>query len=237
MPLFPADNIQRPTSRVCDSCHSVNFNIETKPVSEWKVGCAKCHSPGSTYVARPSQTNIINPARLHSVQATGVCMQCPSQGQPTTNPINEKYYDWPVHFEVGMDLRNFWKLEEHKLGEQTFTHFADGSSHKNRMQGNDYIQSAMYSPGVSCNSCHDSHGTLNNADLLKPAHTLCLECHGLKSPDGPRGATVEEHTHHAKGSTGNECVGCHMPKIAQQIADLNVRSHTFRFSHPAKPKP
>jgi hypothetical protein len=37
---------------------------------------------------------------------------------------------------VGLDLNKFWKLEEHKLGEATFTHFADGTAHKNRMQGN-----------------------------------------------------------------------------------------------------
>ncbi len=32
----------------------------------------------------------------------------------------------------------------------------------------------------------------------------------------------------------NECVKCHMPKIAQQIADVNVRSHTFKFLPPAE---
>src|SRR5438045_2795664 len=79
----------------------------------------------------------------------------------------------PVGFEVGMDLKNYWKLEEHKLGEQTFTHFADGTAHKNRMQGNDFLQSVMYTHGVRCNSCHDVHGTENSADLLKPVNTIC----------------------------------------------------------------
>lgn len=232
--FFPADNMQRPTSQLCDGCHSVNFNIQTKTPSEWNVGCEKCHGPGSAHVARPAQTNIVNPSRLNSMQATNICVQCHSQGQPLTNPINGKYYDWPVGFEAGMDLKQFWKLEEYKLGEQTFTHFADGSAHKNRMQGNDFVQSAMFTHGVACNSCHDPHGTPNNADLIKPANTLCLTCHGPNSPNGPRGATVQDHTHHAAGSAGNECVGCHMPKIAQQIADVNVRSHTFKFIPPAE---
>jgi hypothetical protein len=35
------------------------------------------------------------------------------------NPIEGKYYDWPVGFHVGLDLQNFWQLEEHKLGEQS----------------------------------------------------------------------------------------------------------------------
>lgn len=234
VPFFPPDNNGRPTSQLCDGCHSVNFNIQTKTVTEWNVGCERCHGPGSAHVARPAQTNIVNPSRLDSMQATNICIQCHSQGQPVANPINGKYYDWPVGFQAGMDLKQFWKLEEYKLGTETFTHFADGSGHKNRMQGNDFVQSAMYTHGVACNSCHDPHGTPNNADLIKPANTLCLTCHGPNSPNGPRGATVQDHTHHAAGSAGNECVGCHMPKIAQQIADTNVRSHTFRFIPPAE---
>ena len=234
VPFFPDDNMGRPTGQLCDGCHSVNFNIKTKTVTEWNVGCEKCHGPGSAHVARPTQTNIINPARLDNIQATNVCMQCHSEGRPLTNPINGKYWAWPVGFDVGKDLSNFWKLEEYKFGETSFTHFADGSAHKNRMQGNDFVQSAMYTHGLSCNSCHDVHGTANNADLLKPANIMCLQCHGPKSPNGPRGATIQEHTHHTAGSAGNECVGCHMPKIAQQIADVNVRSHTFRFIPPAE---
>jgi hypothetical protein len=41
-----------------------------------------------------------------------------------------KYYDWPVGFDVGRSLQDHWKLEEHKLGETTFTHFPDGTAHK-----------------------------------------------------------------------------------------------------------
>ena len=29
-----------------------------------------------------------------------------------------------------------------------------------------------------------------------------------------------------------KCVNCHMPKIEQTIADVNVRAHTFRFITP-----
>jgi len=233
VPFYPADNMQRPTGPLCDGCHSVNYNIQTKAVTEWNVGCEKCHGPGSEHVKRPSQGNIVNPARLDTIQATNVCIQCHSQGQPLSNPINGKYYDWPVGFQVGSDLKNYWKLEEHKLGEQSFTHFADGTAHKNRMQGNDFVQSAMYTHGVSCFSCHDVHGTENNADLLKPANVLCLECHGPNSPNGPHAASIEAHTHHKSGSAGNECAGCHMPKIEQEIADVNIRSHTFRFISPS----
>ena len=47
VPFYPADNMQRPTGPLCDGCHSVNYNIQTKTVTEWNVGCEKCHGPGS----------------------------------------------------------------------------------------------------------------------------------------------------------------------------------------------
>jgi predicted CXXCH cytochrome family protein len=134
---------------------------------------------------------------------------------------------------VGLDLKDFWKLEEHKLGETTFMHYADGTAHKNRMQGNDFVSSVMYTRGVTCFSCHDVHGTSHNADLVKPASDVCGTCHRANSPAGPHTSTVEEHTHHATGSAASECVACHMPKNAPEIANVNVRSHTFRFVTPS----
>lgn len=230
--FYPADNMKRPTGPLCDGCHSVNYNVQTKTVSEWNVGCERCHGPGSEHVRRPAPATIVNPGRLDSVRANDTCIQCHSQGQPLKNPIAGQYYDWPVGFHQGGSLKDFWKLEEHKLGETSFTHFADATGHKNRMQGNDFVQSLMYARGVTCFSCHDVHGTPNNADLIKPVKQLCTTCHGPNSPNGPHAASIEAHTHHQRGSAGSDCVACHMPKIEQTIADVNVRSHTFKFISP-----
>jgi len=91
----------------------------------------------------------------------------------------------------------------------------------------------MYTHGVTCASCHDVHGTRHNADLVRPASEVCLTCHGPKTPNGPHTASIEQHTHHRAGSTGSECVACHMPAIEQTIGDVMVRSHTFRFITPS----
>ncbi|MGI9071830.1 MAG: multiheme c-type cytochrome [Bryobacteraceae bacterium] len=74
--------MKRPTGPLCDGCHSVNYNIQTKTVAEWNVGCERCHGPGSLHVKRPSANNIINPARLDFVAANDTCIQCHSQGKP-----------------------------------------------------------------------------------------------------------------------------------------------------------
>ena len=231
---YPPDNMKRPTGPLCDGCHSVNYNIETKQVTEWNVGCERCHGPGSDHVRQPTARNVVNPSKLDFVRANDTCLQCHTQGQPRQNPHGGQFYDWPVGFHQGGRLSDFWQLEEHTLGQTSFTHFPDGTAHKNRMQGNDFVQSQMYKRGVTCFACHDVHGTANNADLIKPARDLCVTCHSPMSPNGPRAATIEQHTHHAVGSAGSDCVACHMPAIEQTIADVNVRTHTFRFITPGE---
>jgi predicted CXXCH cytochrome family protein len=225
--------MKRPTGPTCDGCHSVDYNIQTRQVVEWNVGCERCHGPGSAHVEHPTRGNILNPARMDYVQANDACIQCHSQGRPLTNPIEGKYYDWPVGYHVGLNLQDYWQLEEHTLGQLSFTHFPDGTAHKNRMQGNDFTQSVMYRRGVTCFDCHDVHGTGNYAQLRKPATQLCLDCHGPGSRNGPRTATLAAHTHHKDGSAGSECVACHMPRIEVTIPGVFVRAHTFAFITPA----
>jgi predicted CXXCH cytochrome family protein len=233
-PFYPLDNMHRPTGALCDGCHSVGYDIHTKQVAEWNVGCERCHGPGSVHITRPTRGDILNPAHIDYVAASDTCIQCHSQGQPLSNPIEGKYYDWPVGYLVGMKLAGYWRLANHSLGEQQgFLYFPDGTAHKNRMQGNDFVQSLMYRRGVTCFDCHDVHGTSNYAQLRKPANELCLDCHGPSSPNGPRTATIAEHTHHEDGSAGSQCVACHMPAIETEgPANTMVHAHTFRFITP-----
>jgi predicted CXXCH cytochrome family protein len=231
---YPSDNMQRPTGPTCDGCHSVNYDIHTKKVTEWNVGCERCHGPGSEHVAHPTRTNIQNPSQMDSFASNDTCIQCHSQGQPKTKLIEGKTYDWPVGYNVGKRLQDFWTLEDTTLGQTDFLHYADGTAHKNRMQGNDFVQSVMYEKGVTCASCHDVHGTENYAQLRKPAEKICLDCHSANSPNGPHVASIEEHTHHKAGSAGSQCVACHMPKIETQgVPGAFVSSHTFKFITPA----
>jgi predicted CXXCH cytochrome family protein len=233
--FYPPDNMHRPTGPLCDGCHSVGYDIHTKQVAEWNVGCERCHGPGSEHAANPTRANIVDPSHMDYVAASDTCIQCHSQGQPLANPIEGNYYDWPVGYNVGWKLGDYWKLEDHTLGAPTnFLYYPDGTAHKNRMQGNDFVQSVMYRRGITCFDCHDAHGTENYAQLRKPADQLCLDCHGPSSPNGPRTATLEEHTHHKDGSPGSQCVACHMPAIETEgPANTMVHAHTFRFIRPA----
>ena len=104
--------------------------------------------------------NIVNPDKLDFVRGNDVCMQCHSQGRPLTNPINGRYYDWPVGFICGQNASpttgNSKKL---KPGVTNFFQFADLTAHKNRMQGNDFVQSNMYHREMRCFDCHQVHSS------------------------------------------------------------------------------
>ena len=128
VPFYPAEQMARPTGPLCDGCHSTNYAIETKTVTEWNVGCEKCHGPGSAHAASLAASDIVNPAVLDEVRANDICIQCHSQGQPRENPIAGQYYDWPVGYLPGERLSEYWALEEHHLGEETFTHWPEGSA-------------------------------------------------------------------------------------------------------------
>jgi predicted CXXCH cytochrome family protein len=242
--LYPPHNRDHPTGPTCNGCHSVNYNIQTLSVTEWNVGCEDCHGPGSAHVKHPTSTNIVNPGNLNYVAANNVCIQCHAQGRPVGNPFGGKYFDWPVEFHEAISrdgfaaalnhLEDYWKLEPETLGQTSFYYYADGTAHKNRMQGNDYVQSLMYRHGVVCSDCHDVHGTSNPFELRMPPDRLCSECHAPDSENGPYTSTIEAHTHHKPGSPGSQCIACHMPKIETEgVPGRFVHDHTFRFVTPA----
>ena len=236
IPDYPESQMKRPTSALCDGCHSVNYNVQTHVPTEWNVGCERCHGPGSEHVKNPANYmhNIVDPARLDYVRANDDCIQCHSQLRPLSNPIHGVYYDWAVGYQPGNRLSRYVRLEDHRLGVTDFFYWADGTAHKNRMQGNDFVSSVMYTHGVTCFDCHDPHGSDNPDMLRKPANELCLTCHGPHSPNGPYGSSIEAHTHHPADGSGSQCISCHMPRVELQgIESFMIRAHTFRFISPS----
>ena len=172
----------------------------------------------------------MNPARLDYVRGNDVCIQLHSQGRPLKNPIEGRSYDWPVGYTAGDRLADYWQLEELKPGVTNFFQFTDLTAHKNRMQGNDFVQSNMYHRQLRCFDCHQVHSSAVS-NLPISGNTLCLSCHTKENPAGLHG-TVREHTHHAANSPGSQCTACHMPRIEQTIKDNYVAAHTFRFITP-----
>ena len=118
-------------------------------------------------------------------------------------------------FDVAKKLSDYWKLEEHKLGETTFTHFADGTAHKNRMQGNDYVTSQMYAHGITCFTCHDVHGTEHPAQSAETRAAVCASTATAQTRrTAPRADARSSTRITSRTAPAVECIACHMPKIA-----------------------
>ena len=137
--LYPPDNMQRPTGPTCDGCHSVGYDIHTKQVAEWNVGCERCHGPGSEHVARKSRDSIVNPARMDDVAANDTCIQCHSQGRPRTIPLEGKVLRLAGGLQRGAQAGRLLEARGSQARRDGLHYFADGTAHKNRMQGNDFV--------------------------------------------------------------------------------------------------
>jgi predicted CXXCH cytochrome family protein len=124
-------------------------------------------------------------------------------------------------------------LEYLKPGTTDFYQYADMTAHKNRMQGNDFVQSNMYHRQIRCFDCHEVHSNQNESNLVRVGNALCLGCHTKGNPAGLKG-TVSEHTHHRDKGPGSQCIACHMPQIEQTIKGSFVAAHTFRFISPVE---
>ena len=64
-----------------------------------------------------------------------------------------------------------------------------------------FVQSPMYRAGVVCGDCHEPHSLSLRAD----GNAVCTQCH---LPDR---FDVAAHHGHQPGTSGAECVACHMP--------------------------
>jgi tetratricopeptide (TPR) repeat protein len=90
----------------------------------------------------------------------------------------------------------------------------------------------LQSGKLHCVTCHTSSGRYRFKAEEK-ANDACISCHAERVRNAP------VHTHHKAGSTGNQCVSCHMPMTS--FARMNRTDHsmlppapsaTLRFQSP-----
>jgi predicted CXXCH cytochrome family protein len=221
---------KRSNFKLCAGCHSTGPDHYTQKWVELNIACESCHGPGKAHVEKPRLDNIVNPARLTVARSMDVCLSCHQAGKP---PGDE--YAWPVGYQPGMELSKFWKGFKPEEGKQTAEFWHNGTAHKNRVQGNTFLQSVMSHEGLQCTNCHESHGSRHRSLNVKSAETnaLCLTCHGPEKSPGPRYKVLSDHTHHEPLSAGSRCIECHMPKTGENSVTAEARNHTFNFISPA----
>lgn len=77
---------------------------------------------------------------------------------------------------------------------------------------------------LTCVSCHNPHETIGRrwTKTAKQDNESCIKCHEQFRDE----QTIAKHSHHPIGSSGSDCMNCHMPKINEGMGDM-VRTHTI----------
>ena len=224
---------------MCISCHTTGFEKRYDAAtdtfaSRWKevnVSCQACHGPGERHVqwARlradgkpaPEPAGERHGLSVNLKAATGkqqveACAACHSRRSELTaaalpgQPRLDHYL--PSLLTAGL---------YHADGQQLDEVFVDGS----------YRQSKMYGRGVACTHCHNAH----TGKLKLAGNAVCTQCHAPQAnasfPSAAGAFDTPAHHFHKQGSTGAQCVACHMP--AKTYMQIQPRpDHSLRVPRP-----
>ena len=213
-------------NHMCASCHSTNvhkgFDVTTNSYhttfSEIDVSCEACHGPGSLHVQLAESKSLFwDRKRGYALRSLGgdnsnaeihACAACHSRRAQLTQDDStyHNYYD---------------AYENELLGPETY--YADGQIRDEVYVYGSFIQSKMYHKGIRCSDCHDPHSERLKAE----GNQVCTSCHQHTAAkyDSPA------HHQHVVGSTGSQCVECHMPASPFMQIDWR-RDHSLRIPRP-----
>jgi len=200
----------------CGRCHTTDYDIGYDPDAgtyettwaERAVSCESCHGPGGAHVdhwrrREDGPDPIVNPAKLTVDRSNQVCGQCHAEGlmvDPGYRPGDDLFR----YFDVA-------GLEDDK-------HLYPDGRAKELIHN--FLPNEMTRCGpISCSKCHDPHGAGRPGDTHRDVrdNRMCTQCH----------EDVPEHSHHAPGSEGRSCVGCHMPQMVIEGGHGRVYDHTI----------
>ena len=196
------------------------MSLEQNNFKEPGVGCEACHGKGSWHAALPKtalfekRETIVNPAKLTMGVAVQICGSCHNRGKSTQS----KDAEWAVGYEPGKALEAYLKSTSFSGGDVKHV-YANEFSKGHHQQYIDWVQSKHAKEGVTCTSCHYVHQVgmpPTRSQTQAAGSKQCLTCHQL----------VNNNQAHSIHSFAN-CVGCHMPRIAESALSGDVHSHVF----------
>jgi predicted CXXCH cytochrome family protein len=228
----------------CAFCHSTNLkknydlssNSYATTWTDLDVGCEACHGPGSGHIAwaRAGQSPLSGTDRM----GLTVSMKPADHGRWEMNPETgiarrtEKLSSMEIDTCASCHARRRPITEPPRPGAAFLDSYlpalldpglyhADGQIDGEVYEYGSFLQSRMYRAGVTCSNCHEPH----SATLRAEGNSLCAQCHM------PAKFDVPEHHHHQSGSTGAQCVNCHMATKTYMIVD-DRRDHSIRVPRP-----
>ncbi|MBP88313.1 MAG: hypothetical protein CMJ64_16625 [Planctomycetaceae bacterium] len=196
-----------------DSVHRIRFH-------ELTMGCERCHGPGSLHIQRHSSGEalagsdddvqdftIVNPEKLPRELAEDVCHQCHLTTKAYVLNRGRKLSDFRPGRRLH-DFRVYYQLESINEPMRVVGHVEQ------------QLLSRCYqeSDSLSCLTCHSSHHTPEAEERLDYYRSICLECHQSAA------CKVDRDTL-ASTSPENDCVKCHMPRVATKTLHVAATHH------------
>ena len=188
---------------MCAACHNTrvqkNYDAATDSyhttMSEPTVSCEACHGPLKPHVdwqKKYGGTNDPVFPKLSRQQTFDTCGSCHARRADLTGDF------------VPGD--NFFDRYELAMVDSSDLFYPDGQVRDEDYEFTAFLGSKMHQAGLTCLDCHPR--SLHMAKLH--GNQLCLQCHRGGYPKAPV-IVPTAHSHHADGSAGNDCIGCHMP--------------------------
>ncbi len=233
----------------CADCHSTGLRRGYDPArdayettwAELDVACEACHGPGSAHVAwaeaaargetAPAEADAASelPVRFPPVRPEDWLLDpgAPIARLRTPRPARTELETCAPCHSRRTPLREAPQpgdpfLDGYRpalLDEGLYE--ADGQPLDEVFVYGSFVQSRMHAAGVTCSDCHDPH----SLSLRAEGNDVCSSCHRSDVFDVPA------HHRHATGSTGAQCVSCHMPARTYMVVDVR-RDHSFRVPRP-----
>lgn len=228
----------------CAECHSTRLRKHYDAMadsyrttwSEIDVACEACHGPGARHVAaaQAAAQGDGNYPVDHglAVNLTGRGEWRREAGQPHVKRVSAARGAQEIELCGRCHARRAQLSEDYVHGRPlSDTHrvqllsegfyYPDGQILDEVYVYGSFRQSRMHAAGVTCSDCHEPH----SLKLRAEGNALCAACHDATRYDSA------EHHHHPEGSTGTQCVECHMPSRTYMVVDLR-RDHSLRIPRP-----
>ena len=225
-------------------------------VAELGIACEACHGPGRAHVerhrdplarwaarsepraTRPADPTITSPRRLPPERSAAVCGQCHAYAYP-----KDEAGWWQTGYARSFRAGDALGPSRFLLAPATLRdprgpgieadvealYWSDGTVRVGGREYNGLVASPCFERGrgerkITCTSCHAMHGGDPAGQIAedRTGDAACTACHD--------GARARAHSHHAPGSAGSACVGCHMPRTSYALLSA-TRSH--RISSPS----
>ncbi len=211
---------------MCAHCHMTDYQKNYDPVADtysttWRehgIGCTQCHGdlPAAHFDSArknlPPRPANFTAADLKRAQET--CAPCHARNELLTGSLvpGAPYHD---HFRL-------------TLPTEAAVFYPDGQMRDEDFNYTGFLTSRMGGKaGVTCLDCHDPHS--GKTKLPASNNALCMQCHGPSPRNNAPIIDPLAHSRHAAGSTGAQCVSCHMPTTTYMQRDPR---HDHGFTKP-----